>query len=206
VCEGPDWSCADDGPRAALLDARPNDYVAKEPGRQKRTEPCDSRSSGMLASTTSRCSTPRILVLRGFRSSAARRLIVGVAGPTGAGKTTTIKAIPDLLRAERGEVAQRYDLFDGRRGARASPNELVRRGCIPVMGGACFAISPHRGKPADGSLYAGVTAGPRFAAISTPCLFVFSADARRRSGDCRPIRRRRAADVRHRRALMYDPR
>jgi branched-chain amino acid transport system ATP-binding protein len=60
-------------------------------------------------------------------------------GRNGAGKTTTLKAISNLLHAERGEVTKGTILFDGEEVQAASPNALVRRGCIQVMEGrGCF--------------------------------------------------------------------
>ncbi|HYU68415.1 MAG TPA: ABC transporter ATP-binding protein, partial [Burkholderiales bacterium] len=56
------------------------------------------------------------------------------------GKTTTLKAISNLLRAERGEVTKGSIEFRGARVDRLSPDELVRRGVVQVMEGRhCFA-------------------------------------------------------------------
>jgi len=66
--------------------------------------------------------------------------IVALLGANGAGKSTTLKAISNLLRAERGEVTKGSILFQGAEVHALSPNELVRRGCIQVMEGRhCFA-------------------------------------------------------------------
>ena len=61
-------------------------------------------------------------------------------GANGAGKSTTLKAISNLLFAERGEVTKGSIVFDGAKVHGLKPNELVRRGCIQVMEGRhCFA-------------------------------------------------------------------
>jgi branched-chain amino acid transport system ATP-binding protein len=60
-------------------------------------------------------------------------------GANGAGKSTTLKAISNLLHAERGEVTKGSIVFDGEEVKARAPNELVRRGCIQVMEGRhCF--------------------------------------------------------------------
>ena len=52
---------------------------------------------------------------------------------------TTLKAISNLLQAERGEVTKGNILFDGEEIQAQSPNALVRKGCIQVMEGRhCF--------------------------------------------------------------------
>jgi branched-chain amino acid transport system ATP-binding protein len=81
-----------------------------------------------------------ILVLKGVSLSVPRGAIVALLGANGAGKSTTLKAISNLLRAERGEVTKGSIVFDGGEVHARSPNELVRRGCIQVMEGRhCFA-------------------------------------------------------------------
>jgi branched-chain amino acid transport system ATP-binding protein len=80
-----------------------------------------------------------ILVLKGVSLTVPRGGIVALLGAYGAGKTTTLKAISNLLRAERGDVTKGAILFDGAEVQHLSPNELVRRGCIQVMEGRhCF--------------------------------------------------------------------
>jgi branched-chain amino acid transport system ATP-binding protein len=81
-----------------------------------------------------------ILVLKGVSLSVPTGRIVALLGANGAGKSTTLKAISNLLRAERGEVTKGSILFQGAEVHALSPNELVRRGCIQVMEGRhCFA-------------------------------------------------------------------
>jgi branched-chain amino acid transport system ATP-binding protein len=82
-----------------------------------------------------------ILVLKGVSLSVPAGGIVALLGANGAGKSTTLKAISNLIRAERGEVTKGSVVFDGERVDGLTPNELVRRGCIQVMEGRhCF---PH---------------------------------------------------------------
>jgi branched-chain amino acid transport system ATP-binding protein len=81
-----------------------------------------------------------ILVLKGVSLSVPKGEIVALLGANGAGKSTTLKAISNLLSAERGEVTKGSIVFDGGEVHARSPNELVRRGCIQVMEGRhCFA-------------------------------------------------------------------
>ena len=81
-----------------------------------------------------------ILVLKGVSLEVPRGEIVALLGANGAGKSTTLKAISNLLSAERGEVTKGSIVFDGEEVHARSPNELVRRGCIQVMEGRhCFA-------------------------------------------------------------------
>jgi branched-chain amino acid transport system ATP-binding protein len=80
-----------------------------------------------------------ILVLKGVSLSVPRGGIVAILGANGAGKTTTLKAISNLLRTERGEVTKGSIEFEGERVDKATPNDLVRRGCIQVLEGRhCF--------------------------------------------------------------------
>src|SRR5262249_52568831 len=81
-----------------------------------------------------------ILVLKGVSLEVERGGIVALLGANGAGKSTTLKAISNLLHAERGEVTKGSIVFDGEEVKARAPNELVRRGCIQVMEGRhCFA-------------------------------------------------------------------
>jgi branched-chain amino acid transport system ATP-binding protein len=82
-----------------------------------------------------------ILVLKGVSLTVPAGGIVALLGANGAGKSTTLKAISNLIRAERGEVTKGSVTFAGQRIDGMAPNELVRRGCIQVMEGRhCF---PH---------------------------------------------------------------
>ena len=81
-----------------------------------------------------------ILVLKGVSLTVPKGQIVALLGANGAGKSTTLKAISNLLAAERGEVTKGSIAFDRAEVHALTPNELVRRGCIQVMEGRhCFA-------------------------------------------------------------------
>src|SRR6201987_193877 len=81
-----------------------------------------------------------ILVLKGVSLQVTEGDIVALLGANGAGKSTTLKAISNLLSAERGEVTKGSIVFDGSEVHALTPNELARRGCIQVMEGRhCFA-------------------------------------------------------------------
>jgi branched-chain amino acid transport system ATP-binding protein len=80
-----------------------------------------------------------ILVLKGVSLEVPEGRIVALLGANGAGKSTTLKAISNLLGAERGAVTKGSIEFEGQRVDRLNPRELVRRGVIQVMEGRhCF--------------------------------------------------------------------
>ena len=80
-----------------------------------------------------------ILVLKGVSLDVQPGGIVALLGANGAGKSTTLKSISNLLRSERGEVTKGSIEFGGERVDGLTPNDLVRRGCIQVMEGRhCF--------------------------------------------------------------------
>ena len=80
-----------------------------------------------------------ILVLKGVSLAVPTGGIVALLGANGAGKSTTLKAISNLLHSEHGEVTKGAIVFDGAEVQALSPNEMVRRGCIQVMQGRhCF--------------------------------------------------------------------
>jgi len=80
-----------------------------------------------------------ILVLKGVSLEVPQGGIVALLGANGAGKSTTLKAISNLLSAERGDVTKGTIEFAGERVDRLTPNDLVRRGVIQVMEGRhCF--------------------------------------------------------------------
>jgi branched-chain amino acid transport system ATP-binding protein len=80
-----------------------------------------------------------ILVLKGVSLEVQPRGIVALLGANGAGKSTTLKSISNLIRSERGDVTKGSIEFAGERVDGLTPNDLVRRGCIQVMEGRhCF--------------------------------------------------------------------
>ena len=80
-----------------------------------------------------------ILVLRGVSLSVPEGAIVALLGANGAGKSTTLKAISNLLLSERGQVTKGRIHYRGERVDGLTPNDLVRRGVIQVMEGRhCF--------------------------------------------------------------------
>ena len=74
-----------------------------------------------------------ILVLKGVSLQVPKGRIVALLGANGAGKSTTLKAISNLLHAERGDVTKGSVDFKGLRVDQMTPNDLVRRGVIQVM-------------------------------------------------------------------------
>jgi branched-chain amino acid transport system ATP-binding protein len=81
-----------------------------------------------------------ILVLKGVSLEVPKGRIVALLGANGAGKSTTLKSISNLLGAERGDVTKGDIMFKGTRVDQMTPNELVKRGVIQVMEGRhCFA-------------------------------------------------------------------
>ncbi len=76
-----------------------------------------------------------ILVLKGVSLQVPQGGFVALLGANGAGKSTTLKAISNLLRAERGEVTKGVIEFLGERIDRKDAAEVVRRGIVQVMEG-----------------------------------------------------------------------
>ena len=80
-----------------------------------------------------------ILVLKGVSLEVPEGGIVALLGANGAGKSTTLKSISNLLRSERGDVTKGTIEYRGERIDHLNPTELVRRGVIQVMEGRhCF--------------------------------------------------------------------
>jgi branched-chain amino acid transport system ATP-binding protein len=61
--------------------------------------------------------------------------IVALLGANGAGKSTTLKAVSNLLPAERGQVTGGTIRFEGHDLTRTPTSELVRLGLVPVLEG-----------------------------------------------------------------------
>ncbi|HUJ24683.1 MAG TPA: ABC transporter ATP-binding protein [Myxococcales bacterium] len=76
-----------------------------------------------------------ILVLKGLSLTVPSGRIVALLGSNGAGKSTTLKAISGLLRAEEGEVTDGSIELDGARIDELPPEQIVRRGIFQVMEG-----------------------------------------------------------------------
>jgi branched-chain amino acid transport system ATP-binding protein len=76
-----------------------------------------------------------ILVLKGVSLDVPEGKIVALLGANGAGKSTTLKTISNLLRGERGEVTKGSVEFRGERIDNLTPPDLVKRGVVQVMEG-----------------------------------------------------------------------
>jgi branched-chain amino acid transport system ATP-binding protein len=76
-----------------------------------------------------------ILVLKGVSIEVPEGSVIALLGANGAGKSTSLKAISNLLRAERGEVTKGAIEFDGVRIDRMSADAVVKLGVIQVMEG-----------------------------------------------------------------------
>ncbi|WP_259781604.1 ABC transporter ATP-binding protein [Aestuariispira ectoiniformans] len=80
-----------------------------------------------------------ILVLKGVSLEVPEGGIVALLGANGAGKSTTLKAISGLLKAERGEVTKGSVELSGQPVHELGATEVVRKGCVQVMEGRhCF--------------------------------------------------------------------
>lgn len=81
-----------------------------------------------------------ILVLKGVSLTVREGQIVTLLGGNGAGKTSTLRAVSNLLAGERGNVTKGAIHLRGERIDALSPAGLVNRGLIQVMEGRhCFA-------------------------------------------------------------------
>ena len=76
-----------------------------------------------------------IQVLRGLSLSVPRGQIVALLGSNGAGKSTTLKAISNLLALQDGNMSRGDIRFDGRDTRGVTPHALVRSGVFHVMEG-----------------------------------------------------------------------
>ena len=80
-----------------------------------------------------------ILVLKGVSLKVPKSGITALLGGNGAGKSTTLKSISNLLLSERGEITKGSVKYRGAAVAGLSPADLVRKGVIQVMEGRhCF--------------------------------------------------------------------
>ena len=76
-----------------------------------------------------------ILVLKGVSLEVPDGRITALLGANGAGKTSTLKAISGILRAELGEVRKGSIEFAGERIDGLPPHDIVKRGIVQVFEG-----------------------------------------------------------------------
>jgi branched-chain amino acid transport system ATP-binding protein len=80
-----------------------------------------------------------ILVLKGVSLKVPKGGIIALLGGNGAGKSTTLKSISNLLHSERGEVTKGSIKYRGQDIQKADPAQMVRNGVVQVMEGRhCF--------------------------------------------------------------------
>lgn len=80
-----------------------------------------------------------ILAVRGVSLKVPAGSVVALLGANGAGKSTTLKAVSSLVRAERGEVVQGRIVFDGADITDTNPARLAAAGLVQVLEGRhCF--------------------------------------------------------------------
>ena len=80
-----------------------------------------------------------ILVLRGVSLNVRQGGITALLGGNGAGKSTTLKAISNLLHSERGEVTKGSITYKEQSIMNENPSQMVKKGVIQVMEGRhCF--------------------------------------------------------------------
>ena len=80
-----------------------------------------------------------ILVLKGVSLNVKKGGITALLGGNGAGKSTTLKSISNLLASERGEVTKGSVTFSDEYIHDLDPAQLVKKGVIQVMEGRhCF--------------------------------------------------------------------
>ncbi len=80
-----------------------------------------------------------ILVLKGVSLKVKKGGITALLGGNGAGKSTTLKSISNLLASERGEVTKGSVTYSNEHIHDLDPSQLVKKGVIQVMEGRhCF--------------------------------------------------------------------
>jgi branched-chain amino acid transport system ATP-binding protein len=76
-----------------------------------------------------------ILAVRGISLEVPQKNIVVLLGSNGAGKSTTLKAISNVLDIEEGKIEEGAIEFDGRRIDGLTPDSIVRMGILQVPEG-----------------------------------------------------------------------
>jgi len=80
-----------------------------------------------------------IVVLNGVSLTVGHGEMVALLGANGAGKSTTLRAVSNLLPARRGVVTRGSVRFDGADITHLSPDRIVRAGLVQVLEGRhCF--------------------------------------------------------------------
>jgi len=80
-----------------------------------------------------------IAALHGVSLTVRRGEIRALIGANGAGKSTTLKTVSNLLPAERGQVTAGSVEFEGVNALKTAPSKLVRLGLVQVLEGRhCF--------------------------------------------------------------------
>ncbi|GAB7531084.1 ABC transporter ATP-binding protein [Pseudomonas sp. 3A(2025)] len=98
-----------------------------------------------------------MLAVAGVSLKVGQGQIVALLGANGAGKSSTLKAITGLVRAERGEVVRGSVHYQGSDITRRSPQALAGDGLVQVLEGRhCFAHLT-----VEENLLTGTFAGPR---------------------------------------------
>lgn len=80
-----------------------------------------------------------VRALAGVDLAVSQGEIVALVGSNGAGKTTVLRAVSNLLPAARGQITAGRILYDGRDASRTPTDALVRAGLVGVLEGRhCF--------------------------------------------------------------------
>ena len=81
-----------------------------------------------------------VLAVRSVSLSVEKGQVVVLLGANGAGKSTTLKAVSNLVRAERGEVVRGRIVYQGEEVTHSAPHTLAANGLVQVLEGRhCFA-------------------------------------------------------------------
>lgn len=105
----------------------------------KETDAVATSESLLVAQDVEAIYGDSIIALRGVSLTVRPGEIVALLGANGAGKTTFLKAVSNLLPAERGRVTHGAVTFEGKLVNRGSAADLVDRGLVQVLEGRrCF--------------------------------------------------------------------